>query len=278
MKKMDEESPNGIQWGLTKKLNDLDYADDICLLTHKYADMQQKIRKLSELAGEVGLKINISKTKTMRLNTTITTPIHTNQQELEDVKEFVYLGCTLSITGGTEEDIAKRINKARATFIMLHKIWNTSVLSRNTKIRMFNSCVKSVLLYGCETWRQTRQITHKIQVFINKCLRRIIRCFWPNKISDKELHRQTSQEDIETDIRRRKWRWIGHTLRKPADDVTRMALEWNPQGKRKVGRPPVTWKRTTIAEAKNIGKSWAEIKSVAPNRVRWKSLVDALCF
>ena len=35
----------------------------------------------------------------------------------------------------------------------------------------------------------------------------------------------------------RRWKWIGHTLRKSSTNFTRQALTWNPQGKRKRGRP-----------------------------------------
>jgi len=43
----------------------------------------------------------------------------------------------------------------------------------DTKIRIFNACVKSVLLYGCETWLVTKGIQRKIQTFVNRCLRHI---------------------------------------------------------------------------------------------------------
>jgi hypothetical protein len=76
---------------------------------------------------------------------------------------------------------------------------------------------------------------------------------------------------------KRKWGWLGHTLRKPIDDITRQALEWNPQGKRSRRRPKNTWRRTVLEEAKGVKKTWAEIKWVAKNRVRWRNLVDALC-
>ncbi len=161
----------------------------------------------------------------MRINTNNNTPISINHNIIEDVEKFVYLGCTVAKTGGTEEDINQRINKARNTFNMLNKIWNASVLSRNTKLRMFNACVKSVLLYGCETWKHTQKITKKLQVFVNKCLRRLIKCFWPNVISNEELLRQTKQIDFEREIRKRRWRWIGHTLTKAPSDITRMSLE-----------------------------------------------------
>jgi hypothetical protein len=50
-----------------------------------------------------------------------------------------------------------------------------------------------------------------------------------------------NHEPINIIIKRRKWKWIGHTLRKPQDDITRQALEWNPAWKRRWGRPRQTW-------------------------------------
>jgi hypothetical protein len=49
-------------------------------------------------------------------------------------------------------------------------------------------------------------------------------------MSNEELWNKTSQEPIAVEIRRRKWRWIGHTLRKPDRAIEKAALEWNPQG------------------------------------------------
>jgi hypothetical protein len=69
----------------------------------------------------------------------------------------------------------------------------------------------------------------------------------------------------------------GPYFRKPTDDITRRALQWNPQGKRNRGRPKNTWRRTVLEEAKGVKKTCAEIKCVAKNRVRWRNLVDALC-
>ena len=85
------------------------------------------------------------------------------------------------------------------------------------------------------------------------------------------------QIPVENEIKTRKWRWIGHTLRKDSNDITREALEWNPQGNRKKGRPKITWRRTVLDEAKSVGKVWAELKTYAQNRVRWRELVAALC-
>ena len=66
-------------------------------------------------------------------------------------------------------------------------------------------------------------------------------------------------------ILRRKWGWIGHTLRKPASSATRQALTWNLQGKRKRGWPRNSWRRDTEAELKQQGTSWSEMTRAAQN-------------
>nr|KAG5696029.1 hypothetical protein BaRGS_013935 [Batillaria attramentaria] len=71
----------------------------------------------------------------------------------------------------------------------------------------------------------------KIQTFLNSCLRRIFNIRWPEKIRNEELWERAGQEPVAKQILRRKWGWIGHTLRKPASSTTRQALTWNPQGK-----------------------------------------------
>ncbi|KAJ4439829.1 hypothetical protein ANN_07957 [Periplaneta americana] len=87
--------------------------------------------------------------------------------------------------------------------------------------------------------------------------------------SNENLWLKTKQKPVEFEIRRRKWGWLGHTLRRPPDDPTRKALDWNPQGSRGIGRPKITWKRTVLTEAKTMGKTWSEIKAFARNRVNY---------
>ena len=65
------------------------------------------------------------------------------------------------------------------------------------------------------------------------------------------LWTRAKQEPMVIQIRRRKWRWIGHTLRKEPSNITRQALEWNPQGKRKRGRPKQTWRRSLHSDMGN---------------------------
>jgi len=75
--------------------------------------------------------------------------------------------------------------KGQITFSMLNKIWHSTAYSMQTKLCIFNTNVKAVLLYGCETWKNSKCITAKLQVFINKGLRKILRIFWPDQIMNE---------------------------------------------------------------------------------------------
>ena len=97
-------------------------------------------------------------------------------------------------------------------------------------------------------------------------------------ITNEYLWKQASQEAIQIQIMRRKCRWIDHTLRKHPDSITRQALKWNPQGKRRRGRPKNTWRRDVEAEMKSWGHTWNTLGRLAQDRTRWrKEIVNGLC-
>ena len=154
--------------------------------------------------------------------------IELDGEEIDEVEDFVYLKSKISWDGGSDRDIQVRVGKARTAFTILTPVWKSKVISRKTKLRIFNTNVKSVLLYGCKTWRVTKETFKKLQSFVNRCLRSIMAIHWPEVIRNEELWTRAEQERINIQIRRRKWSWIGHTLRKPNYNVTKQALRWNP--------------------------------------------------
>ena len=268
---------NGIQWTLWTQLDDLDFADDLALLSHNHNQMQDKTTRLETMSARTELKINTKETELMKINTTANTPVTVGGKPIKEVESFVYLGSVVDKQGGTDRDVAARIGKARGAFVMLKNIWASKAIRTRAKLPIFNSNVKSVLLYGCETWRTTKTMLQKIQTFFNTCLRRIYKIRWPEKIKSEDLLERAGQEPVAKQILRRKWSWIGHTLRKPAPSITRQALTWNTQGKRKRGRPRNSWRRDTDEELRLQGNNWGGIAKAAQNRVRWPGVVDGLC-
>ena len=114
---------NWIQWTPWLQLDDLDFADDLALLSHTHRQMQEKTNSVKDSSA--------------------------------------YLGSVVDIQGGTEADIKARNGKARAVFLQLKNVWSSRDLTLQTKIKIFNCNVKPVLLYGSETWRTTVATTKK---------------------------------------------------------------------------------------------------------------------
>jgi hypothetical protein len=52
-------------------------------------------------------------------------------------------------------------------------------------------------------------------------------------ISNEDLWKRTKQKQTWKEIRQRKWKWIGHTLRQDGESIGKKALDWNPQGGRR---------------------------------------------
>ena len=118
--------------------------------------------------------------------------------------------------------------------------------------------MKSVLLYGCETWKVNDSDNRKLDTFQFKCLRRIMKIRWPYVVSNDEILKRTGIKNISTEVQEKRWRWIGHVLRMKGSHHCMTAMTWAPEGKRKVGRPRTTWRRTVENERQHLGwRSWS---------------------
>ena len=96
-------------------------ATHIILLSHSYNDQQIKTTSLSEIASQVGLLINNTKTKILE---TLTAPntITLNGNDIEKVNNFPYLGSYISNDGNITKEVKIRIAKAAAIFRKLNTI------------------------------------------------------------------------------------------------------------------------------------------------------------
>ncbi|CAH8630689.1 unnamed protein product [Schistosoma intercalatum] len=214
------EGKHGIQWTAQNQLNDLDFSDDQALLSHIHEEMQIKTANVAAVSVSVGLNIHKGKTKVLKFKTENTNSITLDGETLEDLESFTYLGSIIDEQGGSDADVKARIGKARVAFLQLKNIWNSKQLSTNIKVRIFNTDVKAVLLYGAETWRTTTTTIKKVQVFLNGCLGKILNIHWPDTINNSLPWEKTNQLPAEEKIRRRLWKRIGHTLRKSSNCIT----------------------------------------------------------
>ncbi|VDO52880.1 unnamed protein product [Schistosoma margrebowiei] len=190
------------------QLDDLDFADDLAFLSHTQQQMQEKMTSVAAASVAISLNIHKGKSKVLRYNIACTNLITIDGESLEDVKTFTYLGSIIDEHGGSDADVKARIGKARAAYLQLKNICNSKQLSTNTKVRYFNTNVKTVLLYAAETWRTAKAIIQKIQLSINSCLRKILRVRWPDTINNNVLWERTNQVTAEEEIMKKRWKWI----------------------------------------------------------------------
>ncbi len=277
MRKTTADKARGIQWTLFSQLEDLDFADDLAILSSKHTHLQEKTDRLGLFAAQTGLTISTTKTQVMYINPRVTAPITNRGKPLEAVDNFTYLGSLISTDNGAQKDIKARLAKAQGAFARLHAIWKSRQYSLHTKIHLYNSNVKSVLLYGSECWRVVTTDIDRVESFHNKCLRKICRIFWPNIISNRDLYTLTGSQSIVGEIKRRRLYYDTHVFRMEESRIPKVALRWTPPGKRKRGRPKTTWRRTVMTELNERELTWAQAQHIARDRTRWRELTEALC-
>ena len=141
------------------------------------------------------MKINKKKTKILRLNATRVRPIN---ETVEEFEAFRCLGSIIDTRWRTEAEVKTRISKARAAF--LRNVWKSRMIVKTTEIRLLNTHVKPVLLYGAETWRINNSTLDRIQPFVKLCLRKCCECSGWTKLAGtfkaRERGRQKSAADV----------------------------------------------------------------------------------
>ena len=157
MNRTTEGRRTGIRWKLTSVLQDLDFADDITLLSSRYVDIEDKTNRLVDEAAIIELKINAKKSKVMRINARKDQRIKVNDEQVDNVEEFLYLGALLDKESGATKDIQRRLSKARKTFYRMRRIWESNEISRKKKVQFLKSIVRAVLVYSCDLGNPRKQ-------------------------------------------------------------------------------------------------------------------------
>ena len=121
----------------------------------------------------------------------------------------------------------------------------------------------------------TKLDANRLDTFLHKCPRQILKVHWPMRVSNDEIRRKAGIEKISMQVRHRRWRWIGHVLRMAPNRNPHVVLTWAPSGKRIRGRPRETWRRKLERERAEMKlTSWATAAAVAKNRDKWRQLIS----
>jgi hypothetical protein len=155
----------------------LAYADDVNLLGDNIDTIKKNMDILIDASKEAGLEINVDKIKYMLLsrhqNVGQNRDIKIANRPFENVSQFKYLGTTVANQNLIQEEIKRRLNSGNACYHSVQSLLSSRLLSKNLKIRIYNTIILHVVLYGCETWSLTLKKEHRLRVFEDRVLRRI---------------------------------------------------------------------------------------------------------
>src|SRR5579871_4453516 len=94
--------------------------------------------------------------------------------------------------------------------------------------------------------------------------------------SNAAVRAESKQEYVTCFIRRRRWNYVGHMLRMDVNRLPKQAVMWKPAGKRKVGRPKETLRRTINREGSILSiNNTQELQQIATNRQIWREMTSA---
>ena len=268
------EAMEGIEEGIKiggKLLKDVRFADDQSMIAGSETGLQKIMDGLNTTALKYGMKINIKKTKVMRVsreggeevNITI------NGTKIEQVKSFKYLGHTMSENGRCETEINCRIAQAKEAFGSRKELLTKS-LKKSTKIKIVKTLVWTTLLYGPETWTLRKEDIRKLEALEMWIWRRMEKISWTDKITNEEvLERVGIVRQLMSTLRMRKKSWVGHVLR--GDGLLKDVIEGRMEGKRSRGRPRLGMLDDLITH------SYVDMKRKAEDRIMWRSYMPWTC-
>ena len=164
------------------------FADDAALTAHAEEALQRLVSCLAHACQEFGLTISLKKTNILGQDVSSAPSITIGSYTLEVVENFTYLGSTISSNLSLDAELNKRIGKAAMALARLGKrVWDNSMLTIGTKMKVYQACVLSTLLYGSESWTLYSHQECRLNSFHLRCLRRILGITWLDRVPNKNV-------------------------------------------------------------------------------------------
>ncbi|XGW11656.1 hypothetical protein V3C99_012831, partial [Haemonchus contortus] len=126
------------------------FADDCVVFAHDASELQAKLVQLQTKSSEIGLEMNLSKTKWMHNQFSPTATVKIDGETIEEVKSFKYLGHQLSFTEGSSGEYSRRRKAAWSSFNKISTLLLDEDLPMKLKASLFHSTVIPAVLYGAE--------------------------------------------------------------------------------------------------------------------------------
>jgi len=191
------------------------------------------------------------------------------------VEDFIYLGAKVSRSCRSSPEIGRRIGMTHQVMKDLDSsIWQLR-LAFAMKLRLYNTFILPVLLYGSETWSMRAADSARLDAVDHSCLRQICDVHWSQHVTNAEIRHRTGQSPLSLVIARRRLELFGHMARAdPTWDVTRAVAATIPKRwRRPRGRPRMTWLSTIEGDLALLNLGLHSAWRLAQGRVAWKTTI-----
>ena len=256
---------------LTENLScDIRYADDTTLIATVFEKLKLSTAELEQSCEKWGVKINSAKTK---LISTVQGEISINNQIIENVNSFVYLG---SVIPNTADDVIRRIALAAQAFGRLNEvIWRNRDISLPLKTRLYGALIVPIATYASETWTLTEKDKRVINSFEMRCFRGMLGVSILDRIRNDEIRRRLGiKRPIVDVIRRKRLKWYGHVIRRHQTGYVNASYVQDFTKKRLPGRPKKRWREQV---RQDLDLPLGTAARVARDRDAWRMLTEGNC-
>ena len=133
-----------------RNINNLRYADDTTLMAESEEELKSLLMKVKEKSEEVGLLLNIQKTKIVAFGPITSWEI--DEETVETVSDYFWGGSKVTANGDCSHEIKRRLLLGRKVMTNLDSILKSRDITLSTKICLVKAMVFPVVMYGCESW------------------------------------------------------------------------------------------------------------------------------
>jgi exonuclease III len=249
------------------KVTDLDFADDLALISDTIEKAQRLLHDLETAASDIGLHVNDLKTEFMLVNIDDPEPAITtlDGKALKQVQDFKYLG---SYIADSRKDFNTRKGMAWTACIKLQKIWNSKIPAA-LKRKFFKACVEPVLLYGSETWTIKKAFQDRLDGTYTRLLMKAQNLSWKKHPTKKEIY--SGLPPISSVIAQRRARFAGHCMRAQDQLIsTILPLRFQQAGR---GRRPLTFPDIV---ARDVNMTVEDMRVAMLDRAVWRCHVHGV--
>ena len=226
-----EEAQAGIKIA-RRNINNLRYADDITLMAGSEEELKSLL-KMKEESENVGLKLNIQKTKIMA-----SSPIPSWQidgETVETVSDFIFGGSKITADGDCSHEIKIRLLLARKVMSNPDGIFRSRDITLSTKVHLVKAMVFPVVMYGCESWTVKKAEHQIIDAFELCCWRRLLRVPWTARRSNRSILKEISPGySLEGLMLKLKLQYFGHLMQR-TDSFEKSLMLGKIEGRRRRG-------------------------------------------